>query len=157
MNSAELLARRNEKYSFQDFTNQHLRAATDLNDIIVIGSCFYQVCPEDFSGDPLMHIFPEDMCGVTFVECNLDNVYVPPGNVTHECSHLRIKRMADGEYWFVDENIKPTEPIRKKRLMVLRENVDPRKIPTEKISEADLRKKRFRQMMTERGAKPEEL
>lgn len=157
MNSAELLARRNENYSFQDFTNQHLRAATDLNDIIVVGSCFYQVCSEEFLGDPFMRIFPGDMYGVTFVECNLDNVYVPPGNVMHECSHRRIKRMADGEYWFVDENIKPTEPIHKKRLMRLKENVDPRKIPTEKISEADLRKKRFRQMMTERGAKPEEL
>lgn len=156
-NRAELLARRNEKYSFQDFTNQHLRAATDLNDIIVMGSCFYQVCPEDFLGDPLMHIFPKDMCGVTFVECNLDNVYVPLGNAMYECSHRRIKRMADGEYWFVDENIKPTEPIHKKRLLRLKENVDPNKIPAEKVSEADLREKRFRQMTIERGAKLEEL
>lgn len=154
-NRAELLAQRSEKYSFQDFTNQHLRTATDLYGIIM-GSCFYQVCSVDFAGDPLRHIFPGNMRGVTFVECNLDNVYVPSGNVMYSCSHRRIKRMNDGEYWFLDKNLKPTEPIHKKRLILLKENVDPDKIPVDRVSGTDLFKKRFEQMMIEQGARPRE-
>lgn len=152
---AEFLARRSEKYSFQDFTNQHLRTATDLYGIIV-GSCFYQVCSVDFKGDPLRHIFPGNMRGVTFIECNLDNVYVPSGNIMHSCFNRRIKRMNDGEYWFLDKNLKPTEPIHKERLIRLKENVDPDKIPADRISDVDLQKKRFELMRIEQGAEPRE-
>lgn len=155
-NRAELLNRRSEKYSFQDFTNQYLREAADLDGSVVVGSCFYQVCSYDFVGDPLRHIFPEDMQEVVFVDCNLDNVYIPPGNTMRGCSHRRIKQMNDREYWFIDENLTPTEPIHKKRLMRLKANVNPSKIPVEKISDAGLLKKRFEQMMTERGAEPRE-
>lgn len=155
MDRAELLEQRNEKYSFQDFTNQNLRSATDLNGAVIIGSCFYQTCAADFTGDPLRHIFPGDMRDVAFVECNLDNVYIPPGNTIRQCSHRRIKLMNDREYWFVGEDLKPTQPIHEKRLKLLQENVDPKKIPTEKISDANLLKKRFEQMI-EQAAKPRE-
>jgi len=155
-NRPELLAQCRKQYSFQDFTNQDFRSATDLNGSVIIGSCFYQTCASDFTGDPLRHIFPGDMRDVAFVECNLDNVYIPVGNTMHKCSQRRIKRMNDGEYWFVDENLKPTEPIHIKRLVLLNENVDSGKIPSEKISDADLLKKRFEQMMIEQDAKPRE-
>ena len=156
-NRAEFLNRCSKKYSFQDFTNQHLRTATDLDGTIIIGSCFYQVCSAAHAGDPLKHIFPEDMRDVFFVECNLDNVYIPPGNTLNQCSHRRIKRMNDGEYWFVGEDFKPIEPIHKKRLELLQANVNPEKIPAEKISDANLLTKHFEQMVIERDAKLREL
>jgi hypothetical protein len=156
MDSAGLLVQYNEQYSFRDFTNQDLRSATDLDGAVIKGSCFYQTCAEDFAGDPLRHIFPGDMRDVSFVECNLDNVYIPPGNTIRQCSHRRIKRMNDGEYWFVGEDFKPVEPIHEKRLKLLQANVDPKKIPAEKIPAVDLLKKRFEQMMIEQDAKPRE-
>jgi len=69
-----------------------LRYTKDISGTIV-GSSFG--CEE-----PDSHIFPEAMTGVTFEGCNLDNVYVAPGNtVGAGCTHKHITVEADGEQW----------------------------------------------------------
>ncbi len=62
-------------YSHRDFTGRTLIEAIDLDNQVILNSCFSQ----ETDGD-LVHIFPEDMTGVNFVNCNLDNVFIPPGN-----------------------------------------------------------------------------
>lgn len=154
MNRVEALGKRSKKYSFQDFTGKKLLDADDLNDVVIIGSCFYQVCLVDHEGEPLMHIFPEDMRGATFIECNLDNVYVPPGNtVDSSCSRLKAKYMNDGENWILDDNLAPVEPVRKTSLLALGENVDPARIPSKRIPAIELRRKSLEQLTAKLEAK----
>ena len=85
--------------SFTDYTGRNLSDCAIEGDIIE-SSCFSQEMPDS-------HIFPEKMKGVTFRRCNLDNVYIPPGNTVENCSQRRFKAQDDGEDWLVDENNKP--------------------------------------------------
>ena len=91
----------NKKYSYKSFLNQSLKKVSviELNNTDIYGSGFYQ------EGDPnLADIFPKGMIGVKFYRCNLDNVYVPPGNfVDSSCTHKRIKVIKNVDC-VVDEN-----------------------------------------------------
>jgi len=98
-----------EKYSFRDFTGQSLADADDLTPgTIIRGSCFYQ------EGRPDAHIFPEKMTGVTFERCNLDNVFIPPGNILAEqagipCTNKQILVQNDLRDWQIDAEGTPVE------------------------------------------------
>jgi len=142
----EALEKRDDRYSFKDFTGQKF-SAVDLDGVVIVGSCFYQPCDPDHKGDPQVDVFPLTMRNVTFVQCNLDNVYIPPGNtVDSSCSHKRIKPQNDGEIWLLNEGLHPVEPKRKRALKMLGENIDPRNIPSQRISpENSLRRRREQQ------------
>lgn len=88
-------------YSFKDFTGGVLKDADDISDITIIGSCFSQESPDT-------HVFPDNMTGVSFVRCNLDNVFIPAGNSTEDCSQRRYMRI-DGQNWLVDEDNNPVQ------------------------------------------------
>lgn len=96
----------NDVYSFKDFTG---RAAHVLEDIsgIVYASCFSNETPD-------AHIFPDNISGVIFIKCNLDNVFIPVGNTVIDCSQRRFKVQNDGNDWLIDGASKPTLPINHK-------------------------------------------
>jgi len=97
----------NDDYSFKDFTG---RSNLEVSGI-VYGSCFSQEIPDN-------HIFPNDMTGVTFIKCNLDNVFIPVGNTIIDCSQRRFFvqndkndwLINDWQDWLLDVNDKPTMP-----------------------------------------------
>lgn len=114
----------NEKYSYKSFGRNPaaLKTAIDLAGTIV-GSGFSQSTLD-------AHIFPDTMTGVVFEKCNLDNVYIPPGNtVDPSCSHKRFATQNDLEDWFIDGADKPVEPIDKKMYEKLKLSTDPKDIP----------------------------
>lgn len=95
-------------YDNRDFTGHDLSDRKDMVDGLTIeGSCFSQETPDS-------HIFPEDMTGVTFIGCNLDNVFIPDGNTIKDCSQRRFVVQNDLRDWYIDEADKPVELIGKK-------------------------------------------
>lgn len=90
-------------YSYKDFTGQNLRLH-NIEQEIIERSCFSQEKPD-------MKIFPDDMKGKTFLNCNLDNVFIPPGNITKDCSQRRFMAQDDGYDWILDENNNPIERV----------------------------------------------
>ena len=87
-----------------DFTGRNLSDCKDMNDQHIVGSCFSQEKPDS-------HVFPEDMTGVTFENCNLDNCIIPGGSIVSKCLTRRFERQIDGEDWIIDENGKPVAPL----------------------------------------------
>lgn len=90
------------QYSNKDFTGQYLVDKNDMDNLVIENSCFSNEIPN-------VHIFPESMVGVTFVDCNLDNVFIPPGNTIVNGSHRFFKVQDDGQDWIVDPDT--LEPI----------------------------------------------
>lgn len=116
------------KYSFKDFTNRSLRDAKDLNGKTIYASVFLQEIPDS-------RIFPENMKGVTFVNCNLDNVYIPPGNTVIGGSQRRFRVQNDLRDWLIDENNKPIEPLDKEYWESEGYSVDPKDIPDKPLKD----------------------
>ena len=78
-------------------------------------------------------IFPNGMTNVTFAECNLDNVFVPPGNTVEESScNRQLKLQNDGEQWFLDAQLKPKEPVEKEWFLEKGFSIDSKDIPLTK-------------------------
>lgn len=82
-------------FSRKDFTGRKLLDADIPSGTKIVGSCFSQETPGS-------KIFPDNMTGVTFENCNLDNVEIPPGNTVKSCSTRRFKAQNDGHDWEVD-------------------------------------------------------
>jgi len=120
----------NKKYSHQDFTNIVMTDADtkELNNTIIRNSCFYQ------DGVINRHIFPEDMTGVIFEDCNLDNVFVPEGNTIKGGTHKNILIQNDGSDWVLDNAAKPVEPMDKELRQKLGVSIDPKDIPKTKTA-----------------------
>lgn len=66
--------------------------------------CFSQETPD-------ADIFPEGMVGVTFLNCNLDNCLVPPGNTVVGGSQRRFEAQNDLRDWEVDAKNAPVTVI----------------------------------------------
>lgn len=88
-------------YSRRDFTGRNLTERTDMNGLTIAGSCFSQEIPDSI-------VFPPGMTGVTFINCNLDNCVIPPGNKVQGGSRRRFKVQNDLNDWEIDENDIPT-------------------------------------------------
>ena len=117
----------NDKFSTKDFTG--VQGIINYKDIsgVVYASCFSQEIPD-------IHIFPDDMIGVTFVKCNLDNVFIPAGNTIIDCSQRRFKIQTDLNDWIIGLDNKPIEPIDKKIFVKFGLPVpDPKDIPIVKV------------------------
>lgn len=91
-------------YSLKDFTNQNLLDRKDLKNKTIYGSCFSQEIPET-------KIFPSGMKGVTFINCNLDNVFIPSGNTVIGGSQRQFKAMDDGQDYLVNEQGEAISPL----------------------------------------------
>lgn len=119
----------NKEYSYKDFTYKDL-TKTDpktWNDTEVIGSCFHQQTPKTV-------VFPEGITGVTFSKCNLDNVVVPKGCTINGGCHRWIAMQKDLEWWVLDENLNPVEPLNKAVFTKLGISTSPLAISVEKAS-----------------------
>ena len=90
-------------FSFKDFTGRNLTTMV-ITPQIIERSCFSQERPDT-------EIFPSDMGGVTFINCNLDNVKVPEGNIVIDCSTRRFAPQSDGNDWEVDELNNPIQSL----------------------------------------------
>lgn len=119
----------NKKYSYKDFLDKDLtkEPASDFNNSEIIGSCFYQQAGLNTK------VFPVGITGVTFQECNLDNVFIPVGNTTEKCSRKKIMRQNDLEDWLVDDSGNPIEARSKKEYLRLGISIDPKDLPISKL------------------------
>lgn len=116
-------------YSFKDFTGQNL-SEYNIKPQEIRGSCFSQEEPDS-------HIFPEGMTGVTFLHCNLMNVFIPDGNTVINCQTQRFKCQNDGHDWEIDD-IGPTNILNYKLFNKAGITVpSPAEIPDEKAQTVD--------------------
>ena len=129
----------NEKYSFGDFLDKQFKdlPASDFNNTTIKGSCFYQQYFVDSD------IFPTGMVGVTFENCNLDNVLIPNGNTIVGGCNKKIRVQNDGVDWLLDGALNPVEPVDKKRRLAASESIDPADIPATYILERVLTQEEF--------------
>ncbi len=126
----------NRKYSRKHFSDQTLLAVDpgELNNTEIVGSTFYQ------QAGPETPVFPADMVGVVFVDCNLDNCLIPPGNTVGQgCANRRIREQNDREDWEVDEQDRPLRPVNREMLEHDGLNSDPAKIPEKRITRDEWR------------------
>lgn len=116
--------------SFKDFTHWefHSRPEYVFDGKVIYASIFLHEVPDQ-------HIFPEDMKNVTFVNCNLDNVFVPDGALVIGGSRRRFKVQNDKEDWIVDNLNNPIEPVNVETFVTLGISTDPSDIPTKELEE----------------------
>jgi hypothetical protein len=129
--STNCFAEVNKKYSYGSWMGKDLSKveAKEFNNSEIWGSCFYQ------ENEPDKHIFPEDMTGVTFYKCNLDNVYIPAGNtVDSSCTHKKIRVQNDWEDWILDKDLKPVKAMSHEQRLEVGFSTSPANIPIEKLT-----------------------
>ena len=122
----------NKKYSYKNFMDEVLVGipASDFNNSEIIGSCFYQ------QAGPDTKVFPNEMTGVAFQKCNLDNAAIPAGNIVESsCLHRRLMAQNDLETWVVDGSNVPVEPVNPKTFTEFGLSIDPADIPIVKLDE----------------------
>lgn len=117
-----------DKRSFRDWTGCYF-PDVDWSGKVIYASVFSNETPD-------AHIFPDDMKGVTFIKCNLDNVFIPDGNTVIDCWQKRFKIQNDLNDWLVDENNNPIKPTDYKIFEKFNLPVpSPDKIPISKVSQ----------------------
>lgn len=141
---------KNEEYSHQAYPYHGLSfksvPAKDFNNTIIVGSCFYQEWVEG-DLDVVKDIFPDDMTGVIFRNCNLDNVYVSTNNVIEGGTNKKIKVQNDWDDWILDNSFKPVEPTTKEDRLNANVSIDPKDIPAEKWTAEE--RKSFEELFNE--------
>ncbi|MFZ2937603.1 MAG: hypothetical protein WA066_02740 [Candidatus Omnitrophota bacterium] len=125
-----------DKYSHKDFTGRKLLDVKDLNGITIFGSCFSQEIPDK-------HIFPDNMAGVTFINCNLDNVFIPIGNTVIGGSKRRFKVQKDARDWEINDEGIPVKVISEKQWVMNGFSVDPKDIPKDVINKQVITKDEY--------------
>ncbi len=136
----------NDKYSFKDFTHQSFKDAKDLKSgTVIYASVFYQEADEKATKkeDIQKHIFPETMIGVTFVNCDLNNVFIPSGNTVIDIAERTklIKVQNDRSDWYLNDDLTPKEPLAKEQYLRLGISINPKDIPATKMTENIIEKK----------------
>lgn len=121
-----------DELSLKSFSNQNFSEAEDIfSGKNIYGSVFYNEVPDS-------KIFPKGMKGVTFVNCNMDNLIIPEGNeviYTNGLSQKRFENQNDGNDWLIDENNEPVKPVNHKIFTKLGLPMpDPIDIPEERVS-----------------------
>ena len=120
----------NKKYSYKSLKRQSFVDvdAREFNHTDIVGSSFYQ-------NEPYTDVFPSNITGVTFINCNLDNVEIPSGATVNNGTNKHIRTMNDGEYWIVGKDGKPVEPRDKERYVEFGLSIDPKNIPATPLAE----------------------
>ncbi len=117
------------EYSHKDFTGQHLSHRKDMSNQVIIGSCFSQEVPNS-------QVFPSNMKGTNFINCNLDNCIIPKGNIISGGVARSFQIQNDLEDWVVSKDGTPLEPV---NIEVFKDNnlsIDPLVIPKTKKSQS---------------------
>ena len=142
----------NEKYSYKGFPYHDLSFkdvdVKEFNNTIIIGSSFYQEWTEG-DNEVLKDIFPDGMTGVVFRRSNLDNIYIPPGNIVEESSNRRIRVQNDWDDWILESDNKPKEPIDKEQREMIGVSTDPKDIPDKKFTKEE--RKQFKDQLEGRS------
>lgn len=117
--------------SLKDFTVKTVPALTPGT--TVYGSCFSKEVPETV-------IFRAATNRVTFIECNLDNVFVPANanivKTVYRTPPRKFKVQNDLEDWILNDDLTPKEPMRKEEYLRLGISIDPRDLPLIPLSES---------------------
>lgn len=91
------------EFSSKDFTG-HSLVDKAMSNKYIYGSCFSHETPDSI-------VFPESMTEVVFINCNLDNCFIPEGNTILGRQPRRFKVQEDGFDWLVDNNNNPIEKL----------------------------------------------
>ena len=133
----------NEKYSFKSFPVRDLsfkdRPASEFNNTTIKNSSFYQLWKEGDQDGIVRDIFPDGMTGVLFLNCNLDNVYIPSGNELKHSSNKKIAIQNDLSDWILDNTLRPVEPLDKEDRIKRGVSIDPKDIPSKKFTKEQRR------------------
>ena len=100
--------------------------ASYFNDTEIVGSCFAQ-------DDPYTDVFPPDMKGVTFRDCNLNNCDIPDNNTIIGGTNKHHWMENDGEQWALDASLRPIEPLSPKRYDDLGLSKKPADLPKDRL------------------------
>lgn len=101
----------------------------EFNHTEIIGSDFSQL-------EPFTNVWNPQLTGVTFTNCNLNNCKINMNCTIINGSHEQIKEQNDGEYWIVNEELKPISPLHYKRYDVYELSKDPKDLPSKKLEES---------------------
>lgn len=101
---------------------------------LVYASCFYREGFVDF------HKFRDDMKGVSFYNCNLDNIFIPIENNVIGGSNRKILVQKDARDWELDESLVPTRVVNEKSWVKDGYSVDPADIPEAPINQEVMKK-----------------
>ena len=115
-----------DTYSLKDFSGIDLRKAK-LDGKTIYGSCFARELPDT-------KIFSDDMVGVRFIQNNLDNVFIPPGNLVMGGSQRKFKAQNDLRDWEIDGSGNPTKIVNEDFWRKEGYSVDKTQIPTQPIA-----------------------
>lgn len=109
-------------YSDRDMTGWDLSDRKDMNGLTIHGLCLSNETPD-------AQVLPPNLKGTTFIYCNMDNVFIPPGNTLINCSNRKFKAQEDGEDWLVHPVTKnAVEPLNLDAAIKDGKNCDPTKI-----------------------------
>lgn len=86
-------------YDNKDMTGWDLSDREDMDGLYIEGLCLSQCTPRS--------VLPSGLTGVTFSNCNLDNVVIPPGNTLISCLNRRYLAQEDGQDWEIAEDGTP--------------------------------------------------
>ena len=118
-----------DKYSFKDFTGRLLTDAKDMEGITIYGSCFSHETPDT-------KVFPQNIKKITFVNCNLDNVFmVKPDWIVVGGTNKRFLVQNDLRDWEIDSTGKPLKVLNEKHWNMQGLSVDPLDIPITKLKD----------------------
>lgn len=111
-------------YDNMNYAGWDLSDRTDMNGLTIEGLCLCNSLPN-------AKVLPADLTGTTFTYCNLDNVYIPPGNTVDQfCSTRLFQTQNDGQDWLLDPNtLKPVSPLYPDIFIRLGLSTDPNNIP----------------------------
>ena len=108
---------------------------------------FLDVDPAEFSNSTIMNtdfrqhepytrVFPDGIENLEFKNCILDNCIIPDKAIVGSgCLNRHYKTQNDGEYWFVDTELRPISPKNYGRFDFLGLSKNPADIPAEPLSE----------------------
>lgn len=96
------------------------------------GFVFYALCFSQESPDT--HIFPDNMTGAVFINCNLDNVFIPANNIVIGGRQAKFKVQTDLNDWEIDKGNKPIRPLNYEFFTKLGLDIPtPADLPNEKV------------------------
>lgn len=110
-------------YSDKDMTGKDLSSRLDMNGIVIHGLCLSNEIPN-------AQVLPSNLKNTTFISCNLDNVFIPAGNILLNCSNRLFKVDNDGQDWLLSADAKtPLTPLNLKDAQQKGLNTNPALIP----------------------------